>query len=267
MPPSPAPSLSLRLLMIHGSKTYLIALSDNKHSLWQVHVGMCAVIHPNYSLFFFLLKTWKHIPLFSINIKDLQWVPCGDVELHDSKAVYFPKSALLLIKVIYTCTVNISLRKLYLTMDSLCELQSIISLVLLPPWSRPVKCSHLPSVLKDYLCSPSLPEESLGMTHFHSSARTRGAICFSCSLAAAVNTCPGLTANILSSKCLGRCCRVSRKSKTQCCIYVTGSEGSDIRHVLFGQIIVGDWGKRRRHLSHFLTSTLRLLDRQLHVLL
>lgn len=54
--------------------------------------------------------------------------------------------------------------------------------------------------------------EKLGVTHFNSIAWSGGPICFSCSLAPAEITCPVLTANTLSSKCLSRCCGVSGES-------------------------------------------------------
>lgn len=74
------------------------------------------------------------------------------------------------------------------------------------------------------------------MTHFNSTAWTRGTIWFSCSLAE--NTCPVLTANILSSKCLSRCCEVSREPGAYRArnIYWTGSEGNDMGRLPSWQI-------------------------------
>lgn len=58
---------------------------------------------------------------------------------------------------------------------------------------------------------------------------------FPSSLAPAENTCPVLTANILSSKCLSRCCRVSREPRAYTALnfYWTGSEGNDTSRLLF----------------------------------
>lgn len=72
------------------------------------------------------------------------------------------------------------------------------------------------------------------VTHFNSIDWTGGPICFSSSLAQAENTCPLLTANTLSYKCLSRCCRVSGESWafTAFTIYRTGSGSLDISHLL-----------------------------------
>ncbi len=91
-------------------------------------------------------------------------------------------------------------------------------------WNIPT-CPSCQNIICDFILW-----EKPAVTHFNSISWTGGTICFSCSLAPAENTCPVLTANTLSSKCLSRCCRVSRESRAYraLSIYWSGSEGNDM---------------------------------------